>query len=65
MFADALLKGMEVNNTKVKDTIISPFYTNQFNSYNPTIPVNMPERKFDKEPTRKNPLGDLSWLIGK
>lgn len=64
-FADALLKGMEVNNTKVKDTIISPFYTNQFNSYNPTIPVIIPEGKFNKEPTRKDPLGDLRWLIGK
>ena len=64
-FADALLKGMEVNNTSVNDTIVSPFYKNQFNSYNPTIPVFMPEGKFNKEPTRKNPLGDLSWLIGK
>lgn len=64
-FADALLKGMEVNNTSVNDTIVSPFYKNQFNSYNPTIPVFMPEGKFNREPTRKNPLGDLSWLIGK
>jgi hypothetical protein len=64
-FADALLKGMEVNNMSVNDTIVSPFYKNQFNSYNPTIPVFMPEGKFNKEPTRKNPLGDLSWLIGK
>lgn len=64
-FADALLKGMEVNNTKVNDTIITPFYNNQFNQFNPTIPVIMPEGKFAKEPSRKNPMGDLSWLLGK
>jgi hypothetical protein len=64
-FADALLKGMEVNNTKINDTIITPFYNNQFNHFNPTIPVIMPEGKFAKEPSRKNPMGDLSWLLGK
>lgn len=62
---DALLKGMEVNNTNAKDTIISPFYQNQFNSYNPMIPAIFPEGKFSKEPNRKNPIGDLRWLIGK
>ena len=64
-FADALLKGMEVNNTKINDTIITPFYNNQFNHFNPTIPVIMPEGKFAKEASRKNPMGDLSWLLGK
>lgn len=64
-FHDALLKGMEVNNTKVNDTIVSPFYQNQFNSYNPMIPVIFPEGNFSKEPNRKNPMGDLKWLIGK
>ena len=64
--ADALLKGMEVNNTQAKDTIISPFYTNKNNVVNPFIPVYMPDNKFSgKEITKKNPLGDLSWLIGK
>ena len=64
--ADALLKGMEVNNTKAKDTIMSPFYTNKNNVVNPFIPVYMSNDKFSsKEITKKNPLGDLSWLIGK
>ena len=64
-FADAMLKGMKVNNTGVNDTIVSPFYKNQFNSYNPTIPVYMPENKFDTSTSRKNPMGDLAWLLGK
>ena len=64
--ADSLLKGMEVNNTSTKDTIMSPFYTNRHNVVNPFIPVYMPDSKFSgKEITKKNPLGDLSWLIGK
>ena len=66
--ADALLKGMEVNNTDVKNTIISPFYTNKNNVVNPFIPVYMPNNRFSGnkgEITKKNPLGDLSWLIGK
>ena len=34
--------------------------------YNPFIPVYMSDNKFaSKEITKKNPLGDLSWLIGK
>jgi hypothetical protein len=65
--ADAILKGMELSNTKIDNTIISPFYNNKQNSTNPFIPVTLPENKFsDKSDiTRKNPLGDLRWLIGK
>ena len=65
--ADALLKGMEVNNTSTKDTIMSPFYTNKVNNVNPFIPVYMPDGKFSAngQITKKNPLGDLSWLLGK
>jgi hypothetical protein len=65
--ADALLKGMQVNNTDVNNTIISPFYRNKQTSVNPFIPVILPEGKFagQKDITRKNPLGDLRWLIGK
>lgn len=68
--ADAILKGMEVNNTNINNTSISPFYNNNQNSVNPFIPVFMPQTTFDsgqnkKLPTPNNPLGDLSWLIGK
>ena len=65
--ADAILKGMEVNNTKIDDTIVSPFYTNKQKHVNPFMPVYMPNRTFsdNQNPTRKNPLGDLTWLIRK
>jgi len=66
--ADAILKGMEVNNTKVDNTIISPFYRNSQSSVNPMIPVFMPGSKFsDKSDqiTKNNPLGNLDWLIRK
>ncbi len=65
--ADAILKGMEVNNTKIDNTIISPFYQNNQNSINPLIPVFLPSGNFthQKESTPKNPLGDLNWLIRK
>jgi hypothetical protein len=64
--ADAILKGMSINNTDVKNTVMSPFYNNNINSTNPLIPVIMPESQFgtQQQPTKKNPLGDLSWLIG-
>lgn len=65
--ADAILKGMEINNTSVNNTIISPFYNDKQNHVNPFIPVYMPNNTFasNKSPTRNNPLGDLSWLIRK
>ena len=65
--ADAILKGMAVNNTNINKTSISPFYNNNQNTVNPMIPVFMPESKFGtkEKPSRRNPLGDLSWLIGK
>ena len=65
--SDALLKGMQVNNTKINDTVISPFYSNKQNTTNPFIPVILPEGKFagQSDITRKSPLGDLRWLIGK
>jgi hypothetical protein len=63
--SDEILKGMKVNNTDADNTMLSPFYYNNQNSFNPFIPVNLPENKFGKEISKKNPLGDLSWLIGK
>jgi hypothetical protein len=65
--SDALLKGMQVNNTDINNTIISPFYRNKQTRVNPFIPVILPESKFagKSEISRKNPLGDLRWLIGK
>ena len=66
--ADALLKGMEFNNKKINNTMQNtPFYKNNHNYVNPFVPVYMPDRSFGskEEITRKNPLGDLSWLIGK
>ena len=45
---------------------MSPFYMNSHNTVNPMIPVILPESSFGtkSEPTKRNPLGDLSWLIG-
>ena len=67
--ASAILKGMEVNNNKFNNTMASPFYNNNQNSVNPFIPVYMPDASFGATKknniTPKNPLGDLSWLIGK
>lgn len=65
--SNEILKGMVVTNTNISNTVISPFYNNKINSYNPMIPVILPESQFgnNKQPTKKNPLGDLSWLIGK
>lgn len=65
--SDAILKGMQVNNTDIKNTIMSPFYRNKQTSVNPFIPVILPESKFagDSRITKKNPMGDLRWLIGK
>jgi len=64
--ADAILRGMSINNTDIKNTVISPFYNNNINSTNPLIPVIMPESQFgtQQQPSKRNPLGDLSWLIG-
>ncbi len=67
--ADAILKGMEVNNTNISNTVVSPFYNNKQNSVNPFIPVFMPQDSFsgkkNNKPTKNNPFGDLSWLVGK
>ena len=63
--SDEILKGMKFNNTSSDNTMLSPFYYNNQNSFNPFIPVNLPQNKFNKEISKKNPLGDLSWLIGK
>jgi hypothetical protein len=66
--ADAILKGMEVNNTNINNTIVSPFYNNNQNSVNPFIPVFMPQSKFTNKNSKlktNDPFGDLSWLIGK
>jgi hypothetical protein len=56
--ADAILKGMKSNNTKIDKTVVSPFYNNNQNSVNPFIPVYMPqttfsENKGSKEITKK------------
>jgi hypothetical protein len=66
-YSDALLKGMQVNNTNIKNTVMTPFYTNKQNTVNPFVPVMLPEGKFagKTEINKKNPLGDLRWLIGK
>ena len=65
--ADAILKGMEVNNTNINKTSLSPFYNSAEKTVNPFLPVYMPENSFsgDSKASKKNPLGDLSWLIGK
>jgi len=65
--ADAILKGMAINNTDINKTVMSPFYMNSQNTVNPMIPVILPESSFgsNAEPSKKNPLGDLSWLVGK
>mgnify|MGYP001158382312 FL=1 len=65
--ADAILKGMELNKTNINKTSMSPFYNSAEKTVNPFLPVYMPDSQFsgDKQSSKKNPLGDLSWLIGK
>ena len=64
--ADSLLKGMEVNNTQAKDTIMSPFYTNRHNVVNPFIPVYMPDSKFSgKEITKKKKFNTYRYIINR
>ena len=64
--ADSLLQGMKKSNTKINNTNSTPFYTNKQMSVNPFVPVILPKNKFGSdEITRKNPMGDLRWLIGK
>ena len=66
--ADAILKGMELNKTNINKTSISPFYNSSEKTVNPFLPVYMPDRSFSGKKDSinpKNPLGDLSWLIGK
>jgi hypothetical protein len=68
-YADALLKGMQLNNTNIDKTNMSPFYNSKETVVNPFLPVFMGENSFtnqkSKQITPNNPLGDLSWLIGK
>jgi len=65
--ADAMLKGMELNKTNINKTSLSPFYNSSEKTVNPFLPVYMPDRSFseNKQMSKKHPLGDLSWLIGK
>ena len=66
--ADAILKGMEVNNNKMNNIMSTPFYNNNQNDVNPFVPVYMPNSSFGERKnsmTPQNPLGDLSWLNGK
>ena len=65
--ADAILKGMELNKTNINKTSMSPFYNSAEKTINPFLPVYMPDSSFsgDKQSSKKHPLGDLSWLIGK
>ena len=65
--ADAILKGMGLNNTNINKTSMSPFYNSAEKTINPFLPVYMPDSSFsgDKQSSKKHPLGDLSWLIGK
>lgn len=61
-YADALLKGMEVNKVTVKDTNISPFYNSKETVVNPFIPVPTSESNYTKN-SKNNPFGNLTWLI--
>ena len=65
--ADAILKGMELNKTNINKTSMSPFYNSAEKTINPFLPVYMPDSSFsgDRQASKKHPLGDLSWLIGK
>ena len=65
--ADAILKGMELNKTNINKSPVSPFYNSKEKTVDPFLPVYMSDSQFegDKQSSRKNPLGDLSWLIGK
>lgn len=57
----AMMQGMELNKTKINDTIISPFYESGKPYINPFIPTALGSEGFN--PTKKNPLGNLGWLI--
>ena len=62
-YADAMLKGMELNKTDITATNISPFYNSKETIVNPFIPVQMGDNRFSSnEPNKKNPLGNLRWL---
>jgi hypothetical protein len=65
--ADAMLKGMQVNNTQADKTVMKTFYKSKHTNVDPFVPVMLPDHKFsgNGKITKKNPLGDLSWLIGK
>ena len=43
------------------------FYKSKHTNVDPFVPVMLPDHKFsgNGKITKKNPLGDLSWLIGK
>ena len=62
-----MLKGMQVNNTQADKTVMKTFYKSRHTNVDPFIPVMLPDHKFsgNGKITKKNPLGDLSWLIGK
>ena len=64
-YSEAMLQGMSVNKTDILQTNISPFYNSKEKYVNPFIPTMMTDGNFSSEPTRKNPLGDLSWLYKK
>jgi hypothetical protein len=64
-YSEAMLQGMSLNKTDILQTNMSPFYSSKEKYVNPFIPTMMSDGNFSSEPTRKNPLGDLSWLYKK
>jgi len=58
---------MELNKTNISKTSMSPFYNSSEKTVNPFLPVYMSDQSFsgNKKESKNNPLGDLSWLIGK
>jgi len=65
--ADAMLKGMQMNNTKADKSVMKTFYDSRHTNVDPFVPVMLPDHKFsgNGKITKNNPFGDLSWLIGK
>lgn len=57
----AMMKGMELNKTKINETNISPFYNSKNTYFNPFIPVALGSKNFKKN--KNDPIGDFSWLI--
>ncbi|NDG53556.1 MAG: hypothetical protein EBY39_11125 [Flavobacteriia bacterium] len=63
--ANALLQGMELNSSNIKNSEFASYYDKNNKTFNPFVPTILPESRFgnNNEITQKNPLGNLHWLV--